>query len=107
MSKLPRSRKFGLLLSCSPKRPGFQHGLGLAAVALDRGMDTYLYCLDDAVTGVGLSELQSLRARGLKVYACAYGALQRGQPVDAQATYVGLTVLSDLFASTDRMVSFN
>ena len=79
----------------------------LAAAALERGLDTYLYCLDDAVAGVGDERLQALRQRGLKVYACAYGAQQRGQPTDDRAVYVGLTVLSDLFASARRTVSFN
>ena len=102
-----RGKKFGLLISCSPERPGFRHGVRLAAAALSRGLDTYLYCLDDAVLGVGDDELQSLAKRRLKLYACAYGAQQRGRPTDARATYVGLTILSDMFASTDHMVSFN
>ncbi len=102
-----RGRKFGLLLTCGPERPGFRRGVELAAAALGRGLDTYFYCLDDAVAGVGDGELQRLCTSGLKLYACAYGAQQRGLPVDARATYVGLTVLSDMFASTDRMVSFN
>lgn len=102
-----RGRKFGLLLSCGPDRPGFQQGVKLAATAMGRGLDAYLYCLDDAVAGVGDAALQELRASGLKLYACAYGAQQRGLPVDDRATYVGLTVLSDMFASTERMVSFN
>ena len=96
-----------LLLSGDPQHPGFHHGVQLAAAALDRGLDTYLYCLDDAVVGVGVPGLQALRQRGLKLYACAYGAHQRGLPVDDRATYAGLTVVSDLFASTDRFVSFN
>lgn len=102
-----KGRKFGLLLSCGPGRPGFQQGIALAATALKRGLDTYLYCLDDAVAGVGDTGLQSLCRSGLKLYACAYGAQQRGLPLDDRATYVGLTLLSDMFASTDRMVSFN
>jgi hypothetical protein len=81
--------------------------MGLAAAALERGWDAYLYCLDDAVAGVGHPELQALRARGLKLYACAYGAHQRGLPVDDQATYAGLTVVSDLAAGVDRFISFS
>ncbi len=102
-----RAFKLGLLLYGDATQPGFRHGVQLAAAALDRGFDTYLYCLDDAVAGVGDPNLQALRPRGLKLYACAYGAHQRGLPVDDQATYAGLTVVSDLFASTDRLVSFN
>ena len=102
-----RGRKLGLLLSCGPDRPGFHQGLHLASAALERGIDTYVYCLDEGVAGVGLAALQDLRVAGVKLYACAYGAQQRGLPVDDRAIYVGLTVLSDLFAGTDRMVNFN
>lgn len=107
MSVELRGRKLGLLVSCGPEHPGFHHGVHLAAAALARGVDTYFYCLDDAVTGVGNTDLQQISAQGLKLYACAYGAQQRGLPIDSRATYVGLTVLSDMFASTDRMVCFS
>jgi len=100
-------RKLGLLLSCAVTEPGFRHGVRLAQAALAGGVDVYLYCIDDGVTGVRDPELQSLRGRGLKLYACAYGAHQRGLPVDDTAAYAGLTVVSDLIASTDRFVSFN
>ena len=88
-------------------QPGFHHGVELAAAALARGVDPYLYGLDEAVVGVGDTRLQELRQLGLKVYACAYGAQQRGQPMDGRAVYAGLTVLSDLFASADRTVCFS
>ena len=74
---------------------------------MQQGHDVYLYCTDDAVAGVRDPELQSLRDRGLKLYACAYGAHQRHLPVDDSATYSGLTVVSDLMVATDRFVSFN
>ena len=102
-----RTPKLGLLLSCGPDHPGFGHGVQLAAAALRQGIDTYLYCLDDAVVGVSDPDLQALRQQGLKLYACAYGAHQRGLPIDDQAAYAGLTVVSDLISSTDRFVSFN
>ncbi|MFM7102117.1 MAG: hypothetical protein ACKO3N_13210, partial [Verrucomicrobiota bacterium] len=75
--------------------------------ALAAGLDVYLYCVDDAVAGVGDPGLQALRPRGLKLYACAYGAHRRDLPVDDRATYAGLTVVSDLVAATDRFISFN
>jgi sulfur relay (sulfurtransferase) complex TusBCD TusD component (DsrE family) len=100
-------KKLGLLVSCAVTEPGFGHGVRLAAAALEKGVDVYLYCIDNGVTGVRDPELQSLRQRGLKLYACAYGAHQRGLPVDDTAVYAGLTVVSDLIASTDRFVSFN
>jgi hypothetical protein len=63
--------------------------------------------VDDGVAGVREPALQALRALGLKLYACAYGAHRRHLPVDDSAAYAGLTVVSDLAASTDRFVSFN
>jgi sulfur relay (sulfurtransferase) complex TusBCD TusD component (DsrE family) len=99
--------KLGILISCAPDRPAFRHGVLLAEAALGRGVDVYLYCLDDAVSGVRDPQLQGLKAGGLKLYACAFGAQQRGLPVDDSAAYAGLTVVSDLVSATDRFVSFN
>lgn len=100
-------RKLGILITCGPAKRAFHHGVRFAAAALERGVDVYLYCLDDAVTGVRDPALQALRPRGLKLYACAYGAHQRNLPVDDSAAYAGLTVVSDLVTGTDRFVSFN
>ena len=63
--------------------------------------------IDEAVKGVVRPEVQTLKDRGLKLYACAYGAHRHGVPVDAAAAFAGLTVVSDLIAGTDRFVSFN
>jgi sulfur relay (sulfurtransferase) complex TusBCD TusD component (DsrE family) len=81
--------------------------LKLAETALARGVDVYLYCIDDAVPGVDSEPLQALKERGLKLYACAYGAHRRNLPLSDKATFAGLTVVNDLIASTDRFVSFN
>ncbi len=102
-----RGKKLGLLLSTRPDQPGFQHGLGLAEAALQAGVDVYLYCVDDAVNGIAHPQLQSLSARGLKLFACAYGAQRRDLPVNDKAIFAGLGVVSDLIAATDRFVSFN
>jgi sulfur relay (sulfurtransferase) complex TusBCD TusD component (DsrE family) len=102
-----RGKKLGLLLSTSPSQPGFQHGVRLAEAALDEGADVYVYCIDEAVTGVDEPTLQTLNDRGLKLFACAYGAQQRGMERSTRATYAGLALLSDLMASVDRFVSFN
>ena len=100
-------KKLGLLLSARPGTDSFRHGVRLAGAALGRGVDVYLYCIDDAVPGVGDPELQALKDRGLKLYACAYGAHRRHVPIDDRAVFAGLTVVSDLLAGTDRFVSFN
>jgi len=102
-----RGKKLGVLLSTRPEDPGFRHGVCVAEAALARGVDVYLYCIDDAVHGVKDPQLQTLRARGLKLYACAYGAQRRGIPVSEDAVFAGLTVVSDLIAGTDRFLSFN
>ena len=101
------AKKLGVLLSSKPDAPSFTHGVRFAEAALARGLDVYLYCIDDAVPGAGLAELQALRPKGLKLYACAYGANKRGVALDEHATFAGLTVVSDLIAATDRFVSFN
>jgi sulfur relay (sulfurtransferase) complex TusBCD TusD component (DsrE family) len=100
-------KKLGLLLSTRPETESFNHGLKVAEAALKLGVDVYLYCIDDAVWGVGDSRLQALKAQGLKLYACAYGANRRGIPLSDLAAFAGLTVVSDLMASTDRFLSFN
>lgn len=102
-----RPRKLGILLSTRPELAPFRHGLQLAATALEAGVDVYLYCIDDAVLGVADTELQALKAGGLKLYACAYGAQRRNVPVNDLAAFAGLTVVSDIMASTDRFISFN
>ncbi len=102
-----RGKKLGLLVSASPDAPNFRHGLRLAEAAIDAGVTVYLYCIDDAVTGVGDTQLQSLKARGLNLYACAYGAQRRNIPVNDSAVFAGLTVVSDILGGTDRFLSFN
>ena len=103
----PAAKKLGLLLSIAPEHPGFRHGVRLAETALSRGTDVYLYCIDDAVRGLEDPRLQALKERGLKLYACAYGAQRRNIPVSDKAVFAGLSVVSDLIAGTDRFVSFN
>jgi hypothetical protein len=100
-------KKLGLLLSTRPEKPGFRHGTNLASAALDAGLKVYLYCIDDAVFGVGDPQLQNLKARGLHLFACAYSAQHRSLPPSDLAVFGGLTVVSDLIAGTDRFLSFN
>lgn len=100
-------KKLGILLSIGPEHPSFRHGVALAQTALGQGVDVYLYCLDEAVRGLEDSGLQRLRAEGLKLYACAYGAQRRGIALSDRATFAGLTVVSDLVSATDRFISFN
>jgi predicted peroxiredoxin len=102
-----RGKKLGILISCLPEQPNFHHGIRLAETALSQGLDVYLYCIDDAVTGVETQQVQALKERGLKLYACAYGANRRNYPTNEKAVFAGLTVVNDIIAATDRFVSFN
>jgi len=74
---------------------------------MKRGVNVYLYCIDDAVKGVSNPELQTLKSKGLNLYACAYGAHKRNLALSADATFAGLTVVNDIMAGTDRFVCFN
>jgi sulfur relay (sulfurtransferase) complex TusBCD TusD component (DsrE family) len=103
----PRGQKLGLLLSRPPDHRNFEHGLNLAEAALADGLDVYLYCIDEAVRGVDHPRLQALRARGAKLFACAYATRRRQLPLTGGAVFAGLSVLSELMTATDRFVSFN
>jgi hypothetical protein len=102
-----RGKKLGILISCRPEEPGFRHGVELAGAAMRKGLNVYLYCIDDAVRGVADAQLQSLKRDGLALYACAYGAHKRNLPLSDDATFAGLTVVNDIIAGTDRFVAFN
>lgn len=102
-----RGKKLGVLISCAPDQAGFRHGLKVAEAALARGVNVYLYCIDDAVKGVTDPLLQKLKDDGVSLYACAYGAHKRSMPLSSDATFAGLTVVNDIIAGTDRFVSFN
>lgn len=99
--------KLGVLIASAPDRQNFSHGLRLAETAINRGLAVYLYLIDEAVPGIERAEVQALKARGLRLFACAFGARKRNLVTDDRATWVGLATASDLIASTDRFVSFN
>ena len=100
-------KKLGILVSCGPAHRNFAHAIGLARAAANRGVQVYLYCIDEAVRGIAREEVQKLKSDGAVLYGCAFSARTRDLPIDDLATYSGLTVVSDLMASTDRFVSFN
>jgi len=91
----------------APDAPGFGQALELAAKALGEGEKVYLYCIDDAVPGIGDPRLVKLRDDGLNLFGCAYSMRQRKLPLDDSAVFSGLSVLSDIMADTDRFESFN
>jgi intracellular sulfur oxidation DsrE/DsrF family protein len=103
----PSGKKLGVLISAAPETSSFGHAVGLVGAALEAGCDVYAYCIDEAVPGVSRPDVQALKSRGLKLYACAYGAHRHGVPINDLAAFAGLTVVSDLIAGTDRFISFN
>ena len=100
-------KKLGLMVSVSPDEPGFDQALGQAEAALANGERVFLYCIDDAVSGLGDPRLAKLKADGLNLFGCAYSMRQRKLPLDDSAVFSGLSVLSDIMADTDRFESFN
>lgn len=102
-----RGKKLGILLSTTPGHVNFSHGIRLAETALDRGVEVYLYCIDEAVPGIQDARIIGLKNRGARLFACAYGAHKRNLTTDGTALFAGLTVVADLMADTDRFISFN
>lgn len=100
-------KSLGILISCRPDCAGFRHGVNLAETAINNGIDVFLYCLDDAVCGLGDVQLNELKKRGIKLFACAYAARNRNIPFSADVIFCGLGVLSDIINGTDRFVAFN
>ncbi len=102
-----RGKKLGILLSTSPDHPNYSHGVRLAETALAKGVEVYLYCIDEAVPGIHDERIIRLKDRGVRLFACAYGAHKRNLAADGSVLFAGLTVVVDLMADTDRFVSFN
>lgn len=100
-------RKLGMLLSTAPQHPNLATCLGLGHAALDRGVDVYLYLVDDGVLAVDDERLLDLTRRGAKLFVCAYGSQRRHRPITDRATYCGLVVLTDLINGTERFVALN
>jgi sulfur relay (sulfurtransferase) complex TusBCD TusD component (DsrE family) len=103
-----KKRSLGILLSTGPENSNLSTALGLSDAALRTGVDVYLYLIDEGVLAVDDPRFQPLRDSGLKLFACAYGAQQRGIPrKDEKATYCGLVVLSNIVSTCDRFVALN
>lgn len=86
---------------------GFERGLGAAIAGVEAGRRVFVYCIDDAVSGLEDSRMQLIRSKGAVVYACAYGAHRRGIAVSDRAVFGGLGLLGDLLAGTDEFVDGN
>ena len=96
------------MVSTAPDHPNLDTALGLADAALDRGVDVYLYLIDDAVAAVEDARVSRRSpSAGLKLFVCAYGCQKRRRPLSDLATNCGLVVLTDIINGTDRFLSLN
>lgn len=102
-------KKFGLLLSTGLDHANLETAVGLADAALARGVQLYLYLIDDGVHALDDPRIRTLPDRGAKVFVCAYGCQKRHLPLrdPERVTYCGLVVLTDLINGTDRFVALN
>ena len=103
------ARKLGLLLSTPPSHPSVETVAQLAQAALRRGVNVYLYLIDEGVkTAVDQRYLRLLDA-GVKMSVCAYGCQQHGvitSTVDSRISLSGLVVLSGIIDGCDRFLAF-
>jgi len=99
--------KLGILLSTPPAHPNLRTVVSLVKTARDRGLDVYLYLVDDGLYTLDHPDIAAIGRVGVKRFACAYGAQRRGIPTGDQAVFCGLVVLSDLFKGCDRFITFN
>ena len=102
-----QGRKLGILLSSKPEHPNLETCLALSREALGRGVDLYLYLIDDGVWNIDDERILDLGRRGAKLFVCAYGCQRRRLPITEKATYCGLVVLTDLINGCDRFLALN
>ncbi|HEV8620903.1 MAG TPA: DsrE family protein [Nitrospiraceae bacterium] len=103
------ARKLGLLLSTPPSHPSVETVVQLAQAALCRGVDVYLYLIDEGVKTVVNQRYLGLIDEGVKMSVCAYGCQQYGvltATVDSRVSLSGLVVLSGIIDGCDRFLAF-
>ena len=101
--------KLGLLLSTPPSHPNVETVVQLAQAALRRGVEVYLYLIDEGVKTAVDRRYISLIDAGVKMSVCAYGCQQHGVPtttVDSRISLSGLVVLSGIIDRCDRFLAF-
>ena len=103
------SLKLGLLLSTPPSHPSVETVVQLAQAALSRGIEVYLYLIDEGVKTVVDQRYISLIDAGVKMSVCAYGCQQHSvltTTVDSRVSLSGLVVLSGIIEGCDRFLAF-
>ena len=102
-------RKLGLLLSTPPSHPSVETVVQLAQAALSRGIDVYLYLIDEGVRTAVDQRYLGLIDAGVKMSICAYSCQQYGvltATVDSRVSLSGLVVLSGIIDGCDRFLAF-
>ena len=103
------ARKLGLLLSTPPSHPSVETVVHLAQAALHRGVEVYLYLIDEGVKTAVDQRYLSLLDAGVRMSVCAYGCQQHGvltTTVDSRISLSGLVVLSGIIDGCDRFLAF-
>jgi sulfur relay (sulfurtransferase) complex TusBCD TusD component (DsrE family) len=101
--------KLGLLLSTPPSHPSVETVVQLARAALRRGVEVYLYLIDEGVKTVVDQRYLALIDDGVKMSVCAYGCQRHGvltTTVDSRVSLSGLVVLSGIIDGCDRFLAF-
>jgi sulfur relay (sulfurtransferase) complex TusBCD TusD component (DsrE family) len=103
------ARKLGLLLSTPPSHPSVETVVQLAQAALRKGVDVYLYLIDEGVKTAVDQRYVRLVDGGVKMSVCAYGCQQHGvltTTIDSRVSLSGLVVLSGIIDGCDRFLAF-
>lgn len=103
-------RKLGILLSTPPGHPHLETVISLSGAAVRKGVDVYLYLIDEGVKNLRDARILALAGQGMKYFVCAYGCQQYGVPtesLDPRITLCGLVILSNMVEGCDQFVSFN
>jgi len=103
------ARKLGLLLSTPPSHPSVETVVQLAQAALRRGVEVYLYLIDEGVKTAVDQRYLGLIDAGVKMSVCAYGCQKHGvltTTVDSRVSMSGLVVLSGIIDGCDRFLAF-
>jgi sulfur relay (sulfurtransferase) complex TusBCD TusD component (DsrE family) len=103
------ARKLGLLLSTPPSHPSVETVVRLAQAALRKGVDVYLYLIDEGVKTAVDQRYVGLVDGGVKMSVCAYGCQQHGvltTTIDSRVSLSGLVVLSGIIDGCDRFLAF-
>ncbi|WP_455379045.1 DsrE family protein [Petrachloros mirabilis] len=103
------TRKLGLLLSTGPSPLNVDTVALLSEAAIRKGVDVYLYLIDEGVKNMKDPRLAALLEKGIKMSVCAYGCQQHNistSDIDSRISLSGLVVLSGIIDGCDRFVAF-